>query len=171
MNSDSLLVSDQPIMEEEGFLPMASVSVSRGGEASVIRLTELRSPVAGQGRAALPFVYAEEERQSDRGQSRRTESGLEDLRLEDLVEEINGTFSDALEDYGSGSWEENERSEELEKEVLEQMMLAEISIATDLGTRVPEEEEKTKNGSDLKPRNDSQVEAVEDGKKTWYFWK
>lgn len=165
MSSGSLLVSDQPIMEEEGFLPMTSVSVSRGGEASVIRLTELHTPGTVQD-------HDEEEQQSDRDQSRRTEPGLEDLGLEDVVEKINGTFSDVVEDYGSGGQEENESSEEQEKEELGLMVLAEINIGTDLEPPVSEEKEKTKNESDLKARNDSQWEDVgEDGKKTWYFWK
>lgn len=174
MSSGSLFVSDQPVMEEDSFLPMTSVS--RGGEAAVIRLAELHSPDTMQGRAASLFDDDEEEQeeqQPDRDQSVTTEPDLEDLGLEDLVEEENETFSSEVEDYGSGSWEENESSEEEEEEeVLAQMVPAESDIWTDLQPRVSEEKEKTKNESDLNPRYDSQFEDVEeDGKKTWYFWK
>lgn len=122
VSSGSLLVSDQPIVDEDGFLPMIS--------------------------------------------------NLEDLGLEDLVEEKKETFLNEVEEYGSGSQEEKEGSEEQEKEVLEHAVPAETNIRTDLQPRVSEEKEKTKNESDLKMRNDSQFEDVgEDGKKTWYFWK
>lgn len=145
-------------MDEDGFLPMISVSARRGGEATVSRLTELQSPDATQGRAEFLFDEDEEEQQPDRDQSRTAEPDLEDLGLEDLVGEKNETFAKEVEDYGSGSQEEKESSEEQEKEVLE--------------PRRSEEKEKTKNESELKMRNDSQFEDVEeDGKKTWYFWK
>lgn len=121
VSTGSLLVSDQPIVDEDGFLPMISY--------------------------------------------------LEDLGLEDMVEEKKDTFINDVEEYGSGSQEEKEGSEE-QKEVLEHVVLAETSIRTDFQPRVSEEKEKTKNESDLKMRNDSQFEDVgEDGKKTWYFWK
>lgn len=122
VSSGSLLVSDQPIVDEDGFLPMIS--------------------------------------------------DLEDLGLEDLVEEKKETFTNEVAEYGSGSQEEKEGSEEEEKEVLEHVVPAETSIRTNFQPRVFEEKEKTKNESDLKMRNDSQFEDVgEDGKKTWYFWK
>lgn len=112
MSSGSLLVSDQLIVEEDGFSPMIS----------------------------------------------------------DLAEEKNETFSNEAEDYGSGSRQENKRSEEQEEEVLEQMVLSETTTWSE--PRVAEEKEKTKNESDLQPRNDFQFEDVGgDGKKTWYFWK
>lgn len=122
VSSGSLLVSDQPIVDEDGFLLMIS--------------------------------------------------DLEDLGLEDLVEEKKETFTNEVAEYGSGSQEEKEGSEEEEKEVLEHVVPAETSIRTNFQPRVSEEKEKTKNKSDLKMRNDSQFEDVgEDGKKTWYFWK
>lgn len=120
VSSGSLLVSDQPIVDEDGFLPM---------------------------------------------------SNLEDLGLEDLVEEKKETFTNEVEEYGSGSREEKEGSEEQEKQVLKHAVPVETSIRADFQPHVSEEKEKTKNESDLKMRNDSQFEDVgEDGKKTWYFW-
>lgn len=172
MSSGSLLVSDQPIMEEDGFLPVTSVSMSRDGETTVIRLTELLGPDTVQGGAAFPFEDDEEEQQYGRDQGGTTEPGLENLALEDLGEEKNETFSNEVEDYGSGSQEENESSEEQEKKVQEQMVPTETNIRTDSQPRVSEEKEKTKNESDFESRNDSQFEDVgEDGKKTWFFWK
>lgn len=158
-------------MEEDGFLPMTSVSVSRGGESAVIRVTDLHRPDSMLGRAFL-FDHDEEEQQSDRDQSVTTEPDVEDLGLEDSLEEKNEQSSNEVEDYGSGSQEENESSEGQQKEILDQMVLAGRIVWTDLQPRVSEEKEKTKNESDLKPRSDYQFEDVgEDGKKTWYFWK
>lgn len=158
-------------MEEEGFLPVTSVSVSRAGEATVIRVTDLHRPDSMQGTASL-FDHDEEEQQSDRDQSVTTEPGVEDLALEDSWEENNEQSSLEVEDYGSGSREANGSSEEQQKEVLEQMGLAETNVRTDLQPRVSVEEEKSKNETDLKPRSGDQSEDVgEDGKKTWYFWK
>lgn len=155
------MVSDQPIMEEEGFLPMSTV----------IQRPELLSPDTMQGTTVLLFDHDEEEQQTDRDQSVTTEVDLGDLGLEDLVEEKNETFSNGLEDYGSGSQEEKEGSEK-EKEVLSQIVLAQTKTETDLQPRASEEKKKSKNKSDLKLRNVSQFEDVgEDGKKTWYFWK
>lgn len=166
VSSGSLLMSDQPIAEEDGFLPATSVSMSRAGEAAIVRLAGLNGPDASQGRAAFPFD--EEEQQSEREQSVTTEPGLEDLGLEDLVEENHETFSNEAEDGGSGGQEDNEQ----EQKGMEQRAPAETDIRTGFQPRVSEEKEKTRNESELRLRDHSQSEDVgDDGKKTWYFWK
>lgn len=184
VSSASLLVSDQPIMEEDGFLPMTSVGMSREDEATDIRLVDLRNHGAMQGRADYVFDDGddEEEQQPDRDQSVQTQPDLDD---EELVEEKNETFLNQFEDSGSGNpllgeyldsgeghgGGENEISEAQEKEVLE-VMPSEANVWEEIQSMASEEKEKVKNEAELKLRNDSQFEDVgEDGKKTWYFWK
>ncbi|XP_011614516.1 zona pellucida sperm-binding protein 3 [Takifugu rubripes] len=183
VNSGSLLVSDQPMVEEEGFLPKSWVSTSKEGEATVIGLTDPLSHDAVQQRADLVFDDEEEEQQPGRDQSVTTQPDLEDLGLEDL-EDKNESFSNQFEDDGSGnllvdeylgSYEGvggKELSGEQEKEVAEQMVPAETVRWPEFQPKVSEEIEAPKNESGLKMRNDSEEDDVgEDGKKTWYFWK
>lgn len=183
MNSGALLVSDQPMVEEEGFLPKSWVSMSKEGEATVIGLTDPLSHDALQQRADLLFDNGdeEEEQQTGRDQSVRTQPDLEDLGLEDLVEDINESFSNEFEEYGSGNLLLDEylgsyegvggiEISEKQKEVAEEMGPAENR--TEFQPKVSEETEAPKNESGLKMRNDSEEDDVgEDGKKTWYFWK
>lgn len=164
MNSGSLLVSDQPIVEEDGFLPKSSVSGSKEGEARVSRPTDLHSHDALRRRADF------EEQQPD-GAPRRPD--LEDLGPEDK----NESFSNDFEFYGSGDLLLDEYvgigeggggteiSEQQEEDVAEHNV-------TNIRPKVSEGMEKPRNESELKPRNHSQQGDVgEDGKTTWYFWK
>lgn len=188
VSSGSLLVSDQPIVEDDGFLPMTSVSVSREGEATLVRLTDLHSHDTVPGRADLAFGDDgggdKEEQQPDRGQSAAEEPHLEDLVLAGLAEEKTETFSNKFEDYGSGSLlldgylesdegeggVESEMSEEQE-EAVEQMVPADPDRWAEMQQKASEEK-KTKSASELKLQNNFQLEEVgEDGRKTWYFWK
>lgn len=186
MNSDSLLVSDQPIVEDDGFLPMTSVGGSREGEATVVRLSDLHSHDAVPGRADFLFDDDgggdKEEQQPDRGRGAAAEPHIEDLGLAGLAEERNEAFSNEFDDYGSGSLlldgylegeggVESEMSEEQDEEAVEQMVPADPDRRAEWQPKASEEK-KTKSESELKLQNNSQLEEVgEDGRKTWYFWK
>lgn len=182
VNSGSLLVSDQPMVEAEGFLPKSWVSTSKEGEATVIGLTDPLSHDALQQRADMVFDNGGEEgeQQPGRAQSVTTQPDLEDLGLEDK----NESFSNEFEEYGSGnlllddylvSYEGVggiEISEQQESEVAEKMGLAEAKRWPEIQSKVSEEMDAPKKESGLKIRNNSEEDNVgEDGKKTWYFWK
>lgn len=184
VNSGSLLVSDQPMVEEEGFLPKSWVSTSEG-EATVIGLTDPLSHDTLQQRADWVFDNGdeEEEQQPDREQSVTTQPDLEDLGLQDLVEDKNESFSNEFEDYGSGTLLLDEYlgsyegvsgieiSEKHEKEVAEKMGSAENNRLPEFQAKVSEDIDAPKNESGLQMRNDYEEDDLgEDGKKTWYFW-
>lgn len=164
VKSGSLLVSDQPIVEEDGFLPKSSIGVSGEGEARVIRPTDLH-------RHDAPWRRADFEEQQPDGAPRRPD--LEDQGPEDK----NESFSNDFEYYGSGDLLLEEYREIGEggggAEISEQQeeQVAEHKV-TNIWPKVSEGMEKPRNESELKPRNDSQEGVVgEDGKTTWYFWK
>lgn len=185
VNSGSLLVSDQPMVEEEGFLPKSWVSTSKEGEATVIGLTDPLSHDPLQPRADLVFDNGdeEEEQQPGRGQSVTTQPDLEDLGLEDLAEDKNESFSNEFEDYGSGNLLLDEylgsyegvggiKISEEQKGVAEKMGPAEANKWPEFQSKVLEERDAPKKESGLKIKNNSEEDVVgEDGKKTWYFWK
>lgn len=171
VNSGSLLVADQPMVEEEGFLSKSWVSASKDGEATVIGLTDPLSHDALQQRADLVFDNEEEEQQPGRDQNVTTQPHLEDLGLKDLAEDKKESFSNEFEDYGSGNLLLDEYlgsyegvgiieiSEEQEKIVTEKRGLAEANKWPEFQPKVSE-------------IDDSEEDDVgEDGKKTWYFWK
>lgn len=141
-SSRPLLVSDQPYMAEDGFLPISPTSVRGEGEATIIHSTD-----------ELQGGLEEEEDgvKTEAGFRRRNESA--------------GSDSTELGEDGSGEgFSESEEEQLMRLRRKEVQVLSEVGLQEEVQPVVPEEEKRGEEDGTMK-------EWKEEDEMTWYFWR